>query len=123
MDQYQYLIVLFGCLALTLPLELWIGARVWRQPRRLWRALWPPLVIFGAWDLWATAQGHWRFSPELTTGVPFAFGVPIDEVFFFVAIPLCGLLTLEAVRIVLDSGRMRNLVGGLRARTRAGASQ
>ena len=106
MDRFQYLILLTGCLVLTLPLEFLFGGRVWRRPRRLFKALAPPFLVFVAWDFWAAAQGHWSFSDTLTTGVELPFGVPVDELFFFVAIPICALLTLEAVRNVL-AGRVR----------------
>ena len=75
-----------------------LGARVWRRPKRLAKALLPPLAIFLAWDFWAAAQGHWRFNQSLTTSLRLPYGVPIDEVLFFVVVPICGLLTLEAVR-------------------------
>jgi len=94
----QYLMGLGVCLVVTLPLELVLGARVWRQPRRLAKAVLPPLALFLAWDLWAAAQGHWSFNPALTTDLHLPFGVPIDEALFFVVVPICGLLTLEAVR-------------------------
>ena len=98
MRNLQYLTVLAVCVVLTLPLEFLLGARVWRRPRRLARALVPPLVLFLAWDFWAAAEDTWRFSRSLTTGWNLPFGVPIDEVLFFVVVPICGLLTLEAVR-------------------------
>ena len=69
MDRWQYLLLMAGCLLTTLPLEFVLGARVYRSPRRLWRALWPMLVMFVAWDL--------------------------------IVIPICGLLSLEAVRRIL----------------------
>jgi lycopene beta-cyclase len=96
----QYLLVLGVCLAVTLPLEFVIGARVWRRPRRLVAAVLPPAVLFLVWDFWAAAEGHWRFNPALTTDLRLPFGVPIDEVLFFVVVPICGLLTLEAVRTI-----------------------
>ena len=101
----QYLMVLAFCAVVTLPLEFVIGARVWRQPGRLFRAVLPPLVNFLAWDLWAAADEQWRFSDSLTTPLRLPFGVPIDEVLFFVIVPICGLLTLEAVRILSGKGR------------------
>ena len=104
MRNLQYLTVLAVCVVLTLPLEFLLGARVWRRPRRLARALVPPLVLFLAWDFWAAAEGAWRFSRSLTTGWNLPFGLPVDEVLFFVVVPICGLLTLEAVRN-LSKGR------------------
>lgn len=102
MDRYQYLILMGLCLLLTLPLEFVLGARVWRRPRRLLAALVPTSAIFIAWDLIAVARGHWGFNPQYTTGWNILPDFPVDEVVFFVAIPICALLTLEAVRNVLD---------------------
>ena len=105
MDRYQYLALLFGCLLLTLPLEFVFRARVWRQPRRLVRAVLPVVAVFGVWDAWSISRGHWTFNPRLTTGVKLPFDFPIEELLFFVAIPICGLLTFEAVRTVLGDRR------------------
>ena len=105
MDRYQYLLLLGLCLVLTLPLEFAFGARVWRRPRRLWQALWPTVAVFTAWDIWSIARGHWSFSRRLTTGVELPLDLPVEELVFFVAIPVCGLLTFEAVRNVLGEGK------------------
>ena len=101
MDRWQYVLLMVGCLVLTLPLELVLGARVWRQPRRLALALLPAFAVFVAWDLWATATGTWGFAERYTVGVTLPGGMPIEELLFFTAIPICGLLTLEAVRRIL----------------------
>lgn len=101
MDRYQYLILMGLCLLLTLPLEFLLGARVWRQPRRLLFALVPVATVLLVWDMIAVARGHWGFNPKYTTGWNVLPGIPVDEVVFFLAVPICGLLTLEAVRNVL----------------------
>ena len=101
MDHFQYLIVMALCLVLTLPLELAFGARVWRRPRRLVTAVLPTLALFTAWDLWATARGTWRFDRRYTVGVTLPGGMVVEEVVFFAVIPICALLTLEAVRNIL----------------------
>jgi len=98
MDRYQYLILMAACLFVTLPLEFGLGARVWRQPARLARALWPPLVLFVLWDVAAIARHHWRYASRYVTGWRLPGRLPVEEVVFFVVIPICGLLTLEAVR-------------------------
>lgn len=96
MDHWQYLLVLGACLAITAPLEFF-GPGVYRQPRRLVRALLPVLVIFLVWDLIAIAGDVWGYNPQYITGVMLPFDVPLEEVLFFVVIPLCGLLTYNAV--------------------------
>jgi lycopene beta-cyclase len=98
MDRYQYLIVMALCLLGTLPLELVLGARVYRRPRRLLATLAVVAVPFLLWDLVAIRRGHWDFSPRWTTGWFVPGDVPVEEVSFFVAIPICALLTHSAVR-------------------------
>jgi lycopene cyclase domain-containing protein len=87
-----------ACLAITLPLEIVLGARVYRRLCRVLRVLVPVLVLFLVWDALAIARGHWTFSPHYTTGWSLPFGIPVEELVFFVVIPLCALLTYEAVR-------------------------
>ena len=104
--KFEYLALLGGCVLLTLPLELIFGARVWRRPRRALRAIAPVVLVFGAWDVAAIALGHWWFNPRFVTGVTLPPGLPLEELAFFVVIPMCGVLTYEAVRNLL-SGRLR----------------
>ena len=105
MDRFQYLLLMAGCLLITLPLELVLGARVWRRPRRLLAAMWLPVLLFVLWDLVAIGRDHWSYSPRYTTGWTLPFSLPVEELVFFLVIPVCGLLTLEAVRSIL--GRRR----------------
>lgn len=104
-DRFQYLIVMGLCVLVTLPLEFWFEARVWRRPRRLAIALLPALGAFVAWDLWATSTGTWDFNRDYTIGVYFPGGMAVEELVFFVVVPTCALLTIEAVRNIL-SGRV-----------------
>ncbi|EHR60849.1 lycopene cyclase domain-containing protein [Saccharomonospora cyanea] len=104
-DQWHYALVLAACLAITLPLEF-AGARVYRRPRRLARAL-APALLFLAWDVAAIAAGVWEIRPGHTLGAWLAPGLPIEEVLFFVTIPLCALLTFETVRRIETVRRTR----------------
>ena len=100
-DRFQYLILMGLCLVVTLPLEFVFGARVWRRPRRLLSALALPVVIFVFWDMVAIARHHWGYNPKYVTGWDLPFNLPVEELVFFLVIPVCSLLTLEAVRRVL----------------------
>ena len=101
MDRFQYVIVMALCVVVTLPLELLFGARVWRRPRRLARAVLPPLAVFAVWDLWATARGSWGFDARYTLGLRLPGGMVVEELAFFTVVPICALLTYEAVRNLL----------------------
>lgn len=90
-----------GCLAITLPLEFVFRARVYRRPQRLVRAMAVPVALFLVWDAVAIARGTWWFSDRYTTGWEILFDIPVEELVFFVVIPLCTLLTYESVRTCL----------------------
>jgi lycopene cyclase domain-containing protein len=101
MRHLAYLFVLAGCLAAALWLEPVLRVNVLRRWRRLLLTLLPVVVVFVLWDLAAIAAGHWSFDPEQTTGILLPGGLPIDEVLFFVAVPICAVLGFEATRAVL----------------------
>ena len=98
MSHLAYLGVLAFALLGTAWLEVFLRTRVYARWRRLVLTVLPVVVVFVLWDLYAIAQGHWTFDPQRTTGVLLPGGLPIDEVLFFVVIPIASVLTLEAVR-------------------------
>ena len=98
MDRYQYLLLMGACLLITLPLELVYRAHVWSRPLRLARVLVLPLALFALWDVVAIARGHWSFNPRYVTGWRLPFDLPVEEVAFFLVIPVCAILAYEAVR-------------------------
>jgi lycopene cyclase domain-containing protein len=103
----EYLLVLGLCVLITLPLELFLGARVYRRPRLLLRALVPVIVVFSIWDLVGIHRGHWDYEQSKVTGLQLPGSMPIEELAFFIVIPLCGLLTFEAVSTILRKLRPR----------------
>ena len=102
MDRYQYLLLMGACAAGTLPLEWVFRARVYRRAGALVHALALPVVAFCVWDAVAIARGHWSFSPTYTTGWELPFSIPIEELAFFVVIPICALLSFEACKRILE---------------------
>jgi lycopene cyclase domain-containing protein len=87
-------------LAITLPLELF-GAGVYRQPMRAVCAVLPVAVVFVIWDAIAIATHVWTYHPLYVTGIELLGRIPVEELLFFVVIPLCGLLTYNAVDTIL----------------------
>ena len=96
MDGWQYLMVLGLCAAVTLPLELIGGARVYRRPRALAATLMPVVAVFAGWDLIAVHRGDWWYSTRYTLGLRL-LGLPVEEWLFFIVIPVCALLTYETL--------------------------
>jgi lycopene cyclase domain-containing protein len=110
-DRYQYLLLMGACLALTLPLEFVYGARVWRDPRRLVQVLALPVAIFAVWDVLAIRADVWGFNERYVTGWRLPGDLPVEEVAFFVTIPICSILAYEAVRRSLERRSARRLTG------------
>lgn len=100
MRSLAYVGMLAFCVIGTLPLEVVLHVGVYRRIRRLALTLLPVVAVFAVWDLYAIAHGHWRFDPAQTLGVVLPGGLPLDEVAFFVVVPIAAVLTLEAVRAV-----------------------
>lgn len=101
MERWQYLIVLAACVAITLPLEIF-GDGVYRQLWRAVRAVLPVAVVFLLWDEVAIGAHVWTYDRAYITGVAVPVRMPIEEVLFFVVIPVCGLLTYNAVSTILE---------------------
>ena len=106
MDRWQYLILLGACLLITLPLEFVLGARVYRSPKRLILAMIPMMVIFAGWDFLGALRHHWWYNERYISGLHIG-ALPIEELLFFIVIPICGLLTYEAVGRVFELARAR----------------
>jgi lycopene cyclase domain-containing protein len=98
---FTYLAVLGGCLAGALWLEPLLRVGVLRRWRRLALTVLPVAMVFVLWDLAAIAAGHWDFDPAQTIGVQLPGRLPIEEVLFFLVVPVCAVLGFEAVRAVL----------------------
>ena len=106
LDHLNYLLALGFCVVITLPLEA-LGSGVYRRPRRLAAALVPAVLVFVVWDLVAVARGHWSFDAAQILDAPRPGGLPVEELLFFLVVPTCALLTLEAVRGLLGRARRR----------------
>lgn len=93
-----YLLILAGCVLGTLPLEFLLHTRVYARWPRLLVAVLPMVVIFTGWDVAAIQAGWWRYDHRYLIGVTLPGRLPLEELLFFIVIPVCAVLTLEAVR-------------------------
>jgi lycopene cyclase domain-containing protein len=98
---FTYLAVLAGCLAGALWLDPVLRLGVLRRWRRLAVAVLPVAAVFVLWDVAAIRAGHWTFDRSQTTGVLLPGRLPLEELLFFLVVPVCAVLGFEAVRQVL----------------------
>lgn len=88
MAQFHYLFVLgfiaFCAIAVTLAFRL----RVPRFWRNFLLADISILVIYLNWDYWAIRKGNWDFDREQILGFYLFGNIPVEEVLFFIIVPL-----------------------------------
>lgn len=96
-----YFAVLALCLAGALWLEPVLRVGVLRRWRRLLLTVLPVAAVFVLWDVAAVAAGHWSFDAGQVVEVWLPGGLPLEEVLFFLVVPVCAVLGFEAVRSVL----------------------
>jgi len=94
-----YLALLAFCLLGTLPLELVLHVGVYRRWRRLALTIGCVVVPFVVWDLWAISRHQWAYDPQQVLGWMLPGDLPIEELLFFLVVPVCAVLTWEAVRV------------------------
>ena len=89
----RYMLINLG--AWSVPLLFTFGpfAPYYKKLGRVLAAYLTAGAAFIAWDVWATAEGHWGFAPEHVMGVRLA-GLPVEEVLFFLIIPYSSLFIL-----------------------------
>ena len=98
--RFTYLAVLAFIFVGSAWLEIALRTRVLRRWKRLLLSLAVPLALFLIWDWWAIASGYWSIDPDRTIGVNLFGVLPLEELIFFIVVPLAGILSFEAVRSV-----------------------
>lgn len=101
MRHLTYLAVLAFCLFGALWLEPVLHVNVLRRWRRLLLTVVVVAAVFLLWDVAAITAGHWSFDRAQITGVLLPGRLPVEELLFFVVVPVCAVLGFEAVRAVI----------------------
>jgi lycopene cyclase domain-containing protein len=86
-------------------LEFALKVRVLARIRRAVASVLPVALSFMIWDAYAISKGHWKFDPKQIIGIHGPFHIPLEEILFFIVVPLASIMTLEAVRSVKKQWR------------------
>lgn len=86
MAKWAYLLF-NAAVASSMVFAVWWVPAFWRQWRSAVRALLLVSIPFIVWDMLAAHAGHWFFNPTYTLAGRL-YGLPIEEVLFFVTVPL-----------------------------------
>jgi lycopene cyclase domain-containing protein len=100
--QYTYFLIL--ALSLAGPLFLSFDKKVafYKKWKYVFAAMLLPAVFYIVWDIWFTKIGIWSFNEKYITGLNF-FGLPIEEILFFLVVPYCCTFIYECIKIYFPS--------------------
>lgn len=72
------------------------------------------LLIYLIWDFWAVSKGSWFFDDNQIIGFRVLGKLPIEEILFFVVVPLMSILTYLALIKLTGWGRAKEADHDLR---------
>lgn len=96
MDNWTYAILDIGAAGTALAVGYWRHQRWLRHWRQSFAAIGAVALAFVMWDVAVTKLGHWSFNPAYVLGWGLG-GLPLEELVFFIAIPLVCLAVWELV--------------------------
>lgn len=101
MAQFHYLLVLLFIACCAVAVTLAFKIRIKRFWRNFFLADASILVIYLIWDFWAIKKENWSFDSEQILGL-YLFGiVPIEEVLFFMIVPLMTVIVYVTLTKIL----------------------
>lgn len=100
MTKFGYVAMLVFTLIGSIWLEVALKVRVVKRFKRVILSILPTALVFLIWDAYAIHSGHWYFDATQILGIFGPFGIPLEELIFFIVVPLAAILTIEAVRTV-----------------------
>ncbi|MFN8323082.1 MAG: lycopene cyclase domain-containing protein [Chitinophagales bacterium] len=94
--KYTYLLIDFFSILVPLLFSFESKMKFYRKWNQLFPALLLTAFVFIVWDYFKTRNGVWTFSEVYTVGIRF-FGLPVEEILFFFAIPYSCVFIYESV--------------------------
>ncbi len=95
MSDYMRVLILAG--GAPLIFSFWPGLKIYRYRGALLRSISLIVLIFSAWDIFATWRRHWYFDPRGVWKLRI-INLPLEEILFFIIIPFCCIFTWEVVK-------------------------
>ena len=102
MAQFHYLLVLLFIAGCAVGVSLGFRIRIKRFWRNFVLADASILVIYLIWDYWAIRKKNWSFDNEQILGFYLFNIVPIEEVLFFIIVPLITVIVYVTLIKILN---------------------
>jgi lycopene cyclase domain-containing protein len=96
-EHYTYLLLNLASLSIPLAASFEPRVRFFASWRSWGIAIAAPGILFIIWDILFTRWGVWGFNERYITGISI-FGLPMEELMFFLCIPYACLFTYAALK-------------------------
>jgi lycopene cyclase domain-containing protein len=97
MSHLSYLAVIAAVLICAFGVNLGFRLRISKRWRELLLTEIAILVAYLSWDTWAIAKKSWFFDPHQILNFDLLPKVPVEEVLFFITVPLMVILSYQAL--------------------------
>ena len=97
MSHLSYLVVIIFVMMCAFGVNLGFRLRIGKRWRELLLTEIAILVIYLFWDTWAIAKKSWFFDTHQTVNIDLLPKVPIEEVLFFIIVPLMIIISYQAL--------------------------
>ncbi len=104
-QKYIYLSINLLALAIPFALSFYQKAPFWRKWKYVLPAIALTAAVFIAWDVAFTHAGIWSFNPRYTIGIDL-WGLPVEEMLFFICIPYASLFTYFALNHLIEKDHL-----------------
>ena len=95
----EYALVLLSIVIVPLILSRDRHLRLYGRGKALGMTILIVCVAFWAWDIVATARGHWTFNDDHVLGL-YLLGMPIEEWLFFVVLSFVSIFSWESAKVL-----------------------
>lgn len=95
--KFEYLIVMLLTVFVPFIKSFSPEINFYKPLKRFILAMTIPFVLFVTIDIIAVVRDLWTFNPDYVIGIYF-FGLPLEEVSFFIVVPFACIFTWETVK-------------------------
>jgi len=96
-NHFGYLVVIAFIALCALGVNLGFHLKILRRWPELLLTEFSIIVIYLSWDTWAIAKNNWFFDTHQILNIDVLPKVPLEELLFFIIVPLTTILTYQAL--------------------------
>jgi len=104
---FTYLAVLAFIAVCAIVVNFLFRIRISRQWKTFLQVDLIIIALYGTWDIWAAARKAWYFDDRQVIGIKLFWLLPIEEILFFILVPLMVLISIQSLEKIVKWVRSR----------------